>query len=177
MARSTETTRDIRRRQGQVFEQMAKDISEGVRSYMQVFALAAYSYVLRESYVGMGDGSPVWTGNYIASHHLSVGTAAYKERVRPDPPVRNSVDTSGYSVALSQAATALQMWQVGESIFLTNAAKDQTGKYYAGAIENGLSKKTPEGVYRLALSYAEKVTPRHTGAKPEGFSVSITGGI
>lgn len=125
----------------------------------RTIALQAFREVITDSRtVGFAHGSPVWTNRFGASHRIAVGAVdgsslpPHPEKPRwPDEP-----DSPYKSPALAEASIKLTALRPFEKIFISNSLP------YARRLEQGYSKKAPEGIYNIT---ADRMIARYAYTK------------
>lgn len=128
-----------------------EEIAEPVERIQKGVSLDLWDFLTTEATYSNSFGSPVWTGAYIASHRISVNSIDVSFEKRPSyAAVRyttglTSLKPLGMGYAKSQVSNA----KIGDTIYISNSAP------YAQALERGLSRKTPDGIYNVAMDVAE----------------------
>jgi len=138
------------------FAQMERALVVQATETIKAFALRLFIDIQVDTRVGQSDGgqhgSAVRTGRYAASHRLSLNTIDSSvappvepypkhdlmpdQRIVPNPP-------------LSDVQAVLRNFKLGDKIIISNSLD------YAKALEDGWSKKAPDGVYGPSLLWEQ----------------------
>lgn len=97
--------------------------------------------------IGAG-GSPVWTGQFIDSHQVSLNFIT-TARAADRPKEKRISPRASTSLTPEQVLTKVNNFKTGDRVVLSNATP------YASKIEYQGTKTAPDGVYRVAVAKAQ----------------------
>ena len=126
-------------------EQLEKKITKRVEDRVRKTAIDVWSTVNTATTSG-GGGSPVLTSRYIKSHRINTGAVDTSVHpvlsggtggLAPDPGFK------GQSVGIAE--NEMKAFKLGQNVFITDSVP------YAGILERGGSRKTPQGIYGPAV--------------------------
>ncbi len=134
---------------------MDKEVHKPVENVCKNTALHIWQMINTENKGSGTYGSPVWTGAFIASHRIDVNTVDTSRVSRPKwRKNANKYTGQGLNIAKQE----LDYFRIGDVINISNTVQDSYSSepFYAPLIEDySLSKKTPQGVYKVAAMLAE----------------------
>lgn len=113
------------------------------------------------SYVGFGQGgSPIWTGQYIDSHRVSLNSV--DKSFKPHFGERNKVEPREGSLTNSYVSSVISGYQLGDTINISNSVP------HAREVEQG-TKTAPQGVYEVSVKVAIAKVPQTIASAVRAF--------
>ncbi|MDD6338303.1 MAG: hypothetical protein PUC15_07990 [Lentisphaeria bacterium] len=114
--------------------------------------------VASEAYRKLGKRSPVLTGRYRAGFNVSINGIDYTApNPAPSEYIKYRKEYYKFDESKGQKAFEGVTLQVTDEIFISNSLP------YAIAIENGHSRKAPEGVFRTVIPEIKEDIKRFAG--------------